>query len=334
MPSLLAAHDTRDDRHFLALAQDVLHAEAGAIQALVPTLGAPFLAALRLMLSVRGRVVVTGIGKSGHIAGKIASTLASTGTPAFFMHPAEAIHGDLGMIARDDLLLALSHSGESEEVVRLMAPLKRRGTPIVAMTGRAQSALAEAADVHLLVPVAREACPLGLAPTTSTTATLALGDALALALLDARGFTAEDFALHHPGGTLGRRLLLRVRDLMRVGDAVPRVPVDALLPRAILEISAKGLGMTAVVDSTDKVAGIFTDFDLRRAIERHDVLRGVAVKDEMNTAPRSIGPDRLAAEAASVMQTGRAVSVLLVVDASGTLLGALHVNDLLKAGLI
>ena len=334
MTSLLPAHSAEDSAHFISLAREVLKTEAEAVHALADRLGEPFLAAHRLILATRGRVVVSGIGKSGHIGNKIASTLASTGTPAFFMHPAEAIHGDLGMITRDDVVIAISHSGESAELLQLLPPLKRRGTPIIAMTGRAESTLATNAEVHLDVKVAREACPLGLAPTASTTAALAMGDALALALLDARGFTSDDFALHHPGGALGRKLLVHVRDAMRSGDALPQVPVDALLTRAILEISSKGMGMTAVVEPDGRVAGIFTDFDLRRSIERHDNIKRVQVRDEMNPRPRSIGPNRLAAEAVQVMQQGRAVSVLLVVDDDHRLVGALHLHDLIQAGVI
>jgi arabinose-5-phosphate isomerase len=330
---MLPSHPADDGDHFLRIARDVLTTEADAVRSLAGQIGADFLAAHRLILHIRGRVVVTGMGKSGHIGGKIASTFASTGTPAFFMHPGEALHGDLGMITRDDVVIAISNSGESDEIVRILTPIKRRGTPIIAMTSRANSTLAKAADIHLDVAVETEACPLGLAPTTSTTATLALGDALALTLLDARGFTSEDFASHHPGGALGRKLLVHVHEVMRKGDDVPRVAPDALLPAAILEMSKKGMGMVLIADADDRLLGIFTDFDLRRAIERHDVIRHVPVESEMNRRPRTVGPTRLAAEAASIMQDGRAVSVLPVV-VDDRLVGAIHLHDLMHAGVL
>jgi arabinose-5-phosphate isomerase len=333
MTSVLPAHAADDAEHFLALARNVLLLEADAVRALSERLGPAFLAAHAMMLGTRGRVVVTGMGKSGHIGGKIASTLASTGTPAFFMHPGEAIHGDLGMITRDDVVLAISNSGESEEVLKIIPPLKRRGTAIIAMTAKPQSSLAQASDVHLDIGVEREACPLGLAPTTSTTATLAMGDALALALLDARGFTSEDFAAHHPGGALGRRLLLHVRDVMRIGAAIPRVTPGTFLPDAIVEMSRKGMGMVAIATADDQLTGIFTDFDLRRSIERHDSIRTVAVDGEMNRNPRTVTADKLAVEAVEIMQRERPVSVLLVVDGT-RLAGAVNVHDLMQAGVL
>lgn len=331
---ILTPHPLADRQHFLALARDVLQTEARAIDELTSRLGDPFLAAVAMMLETRGRVVVTGMGKSGHVGGKIASTLASTGTPAFFMHPGEANHGDLGMITPDDVVIAISNSGESDEVLSILPALKRRGTRIIAISGREQSTLAKSADVFLDCSVEREACPLGLAPTASTTATLALGDALALALLDARGFSADDFAMHHPGGTLGRRLLVHVRDIMHTGDQLPQVPLTATLQQAILEMSRKGLGMTAVVDGSGKLAGIYTDGDLRRTLESHDQIKGLLVADVMTKNPRTIGPDRLAAEAAQVMEKHNVSGRLLVTDDQGVLLGALHFNDLLRAGVI
>jgi len=270
-------HAATDAEHFLALARAVLDIEADAVRALKDRLGSAFLEAHRLILATSGRVVVTGMGKSGHIGNKIASTLASTGTPAFFMHPAEASHGDLGMITEHDVVIAISYSGESEEIGRILPLIKRRGAKVIAITGRAQSTLAKEADVHLDAAVEKEACPLELAPTASTTATLALGDALAMALLEARGFRSEDFAQHHPGGTLGRRLLVHVSDIMRKGDQIPRSkPDDALLPTVLEEISRKGIGMTCVLDVAGKLLGVFTDGDLRRLLEEHDSIRACA----------------------------------------------------------
>jgi arabinose-5-phosphate isomerase len=323
-----------DPARTLALARDVLVTEAGAISALSARLGDAFVAAVTLVLNCRGRVVVSGIGKSGHIARKLAATLASTGTPAFFVHPAEASHGDLGMITPDDVVVALSNSGETDELVLLMPHLKRAGARIVALTGNEQSSLAQAADVHLDVAVDAEACPLGLAPTASTTAALALGDALALALLDARGFSVEDFARSHPGGSLGRRLLTQVRDVMRTGPAVPAVTVDATLGAAVVEMSGKGMGMTAVLDGDGRVAGIFTDGDLRRCLERISDIRTAKVAAVMTRTPRTIGPDRLAIDCVELMETAPKVSQLLVVDAGGRLVGALHLHDLFRARVV
>jgi arabinose-5-phosphate isomerase len=323
-----------DAAQILQRAREVLEIEAGAVSALTARLGEPFLAAHRLVLASLGRVVVTGMGKSGHVGGKIASTLASTGTPAFFMHPAEASHGDLGMITADDVVIAISNSGETDEILRILPLIKRRGAKVIAITGRAESTLATEADVHLDAAVEREACPMNLAPTASTTATLALGDALAVALLEARGFGSEDYARHHPGGALGRRLLLHVADVMHTGDRVPRVGASATLKEAILEMSQKGLGMTAIVDGSGKVAGLFTDGDLRRTLEKHEDIRGLEVADVMTRNPRCIGPARLAAEAAQIMQAHHVSGRLLVVDDTGHLVGALHVDDLLRAGVI
>ena len=304
------------------------------MRALAARLGDAFVAAVSLILASRGRVVVTGMGKSGHVGCKIASTLASTGTPAFFMHPGEASHGDVGMIADGDVVLAISNSGESEEVLKILPLLKRRGAALIAMTGRPQSTLATQSDVHLDAAVEREACPMNLAPTASTTAALALGDALAVALLEARGFSPDDYARHHPAGTLGRKLLLRVSDVMHHGEKLPKVRLEATLKEAILEMSQKNLGMTAIVDADGCVAGIFTDGDLRRTLEKHDDIRGLKVAQVMTAKPRAIAPDRLAAEAAQVMQSHHVSGRLLVVDDAGRLVGAIHVDDLLRAGVI
>lgn len=317
----------------LALAREVLHTEADAIVALSDRLGDDFLAALELILQCSGRVVVTGIGKSGHVGNKIAATLASTGTPSFFMHPAEAAHGDLGMLTEQDVLLALSNSGESAEVVALLPAIKRRGIPIIAMTGRPQSTLGREATVHLDAAVEKEACTLGLAPTTSTTAALALGDALAVTLLDARNFKPEDFALSHPGGSLGRRLLVHISDLMHSGDTLPRVPSGSSLKEALLEMTRKGLGMTAVVDDADNLIGIFTDGDLRRTLDQTLDLAGLTIDDVMTRNPRTIAANLLAVEAVKEMER-RKINGLLVVDPHGRLAGALNMHDLLKAGVV
>jgi arabinose-5-phosphate isomerase len=317
----------------LALARRVLDIEAGAITAMARRLDHSFVRALEILLDCNGRVVVSGIGKSGHIARKIASTLASTGTPAFFVHAAEASHGDLGMITGADCLIAISYSGESQELLTIVPILKRQGAKLIAITGRPHSTLAAIADVHLDVHVDIEACPNNLAPTASTTATLALGDALAVAALDARGFGPEDFARSHPGGALGRRVLTHVREGMRTGDALPTVGVDASLLTALLESSKKGMAMTAVVAADGSVAGIFTDGDLRRLIEHTHDFSDVRVADVMHRTPRSIGPDRLAAEAADLMERHR-INQLLVVDDAGRLVGALHIHDLTNAKVI
>jgi arabinose-5-phosphate isomerase len=279
-------------------------------------------------------VVVTGMGKSGHVGNKIASTLASTGTPAFFMHPAEASHGDLGMITADDVVIAISYSGESEEIGRILPLIKRRGAKVIAITGRPASTLAKEADVHLDAAVEKEACPLNLAPTASTTATLALGDALAVTLLQARGFASDDFAQHHPGGALGRRLLVHVADVMRKGEQLPRNrPGDLVLPAALEEMSKKGIGMTCVVDDADKLLGIFTDGDLRRTLEKRDGVKGLTVGEVMTRDPTSIAPEKLAAEAAKILERGLG-GRLTVLDASGKLVGALTFHDLLAAGVV
>jgi len=338
MAELLQAHAIADAERFLALAREVLDIEADAVRALKGRLGEGFLRAHRMIVGLektKGRVVVTGMGKSGHIGRKIASTLASTGTPAFFMHPGEASHGDLGMITPHDIVIAISYSGESEEILTVLPLIKRRGAAVIAITGRARSTLAVEADVHLDAAVEKEACPLNLAPTASTTATLALGDALAVALLDARGFKSEDFALHHPGGALGRRLLVHVADIMRKGEQLPRSrPGDPLLPTALDEMSRKGIGMTAVVDERDRLLGIFTDGDLRRYLERHDSIKGVRVGDVMKRDPVTIAPEKLAAEAAQVLEQKSLGGRLVVLAPDGTLVGALTFHDLLAAGVV
>jgi arabinose-5-phosphate isomerase len=334
MTNLLQPHALADAEHFLELARGVLEIEAEAVRALKNRLGEAFLKAHRLILETKGRVVVTGMGKSGHIGRKIASTLASTGTPAFFMHPGEASHGDLGMITADDVVIAISYSGESDEIQKILPMIKRRGATVIAITGRAQSTLAQEADVHLDAGVEKEACPLNLAPTASTTATLALGDALALTLLEARGFGSEDFAMHHPGGSLGRRLLVHVADIMRKGEQLPRNSPDTLLPDAIVEMTKKGIGMTCIVDAGDKLLGIFTDGDLRRTLEKHDMIKKLRVGDVMTRNPRSIGPERLAAEAAQILEKQSLGGRLVVLSADGRLIGALTFHDLLAAGVV
>jgi arabinose-5-phosphate isomerase len=317
----------------IELARRVLAIEADAVSALSSRLDSGFLDAIGLILACRGRVVVSGVGKSGHIARKIASTLASTGTPAFFLHAAEASHGDLGMITRDDVVLALSNSGQSDELLTVIPMIKRQGAKLIAVTGNPESALAKEADVHLDAGVAQEACPLNLAPTASTTAALALGDALAVALLDARGFDEDDFARAHPGGALGRKLLTHVSDVMRAGEAVPSVAESASFFDVLLEMSRKGMGMAAVVDSAGKVLGIYTDGDLRRTLERKPDVRALKVADIMKRDPRTIAPHKLAAEAVELMERHR-INQLLVVSDDGKLVGALNTHDLLRAKVI
>ncbi|MDP1863858.1 MAG: KpsF/GutQ family sugar-phosphate isomerase [Thiobacillus sp.] len=319
--------------HLLALARQVLDIEVEALRAVSLRLDLQFADAVHLILACTGRVVVSGMGKSGHIGCKIAATLASTGTPSFFMHPGEASHGDLGMIAHDDVVLALSNSGESNEIVSIIPLIKRRGAKFIAMTGNPSSTMARVADVHLNAAVDKEACPLNLAPTASTTAALALGDALAVALLDARGFSADDFARTHPGGSLGRRLLIHVRDVMHTGNALPQIGHDASLKTALLEMTEKGLGMTAVVDTAGKVAGVFTDGDLRRALEHALDLQQARVTDLMTHHPKTIHADELAVAAVEKMETLK-INGLLVVDENNVLVGALNMHDLLKAGVV
>lgn len=322
-----------DAARILALARGVLHTEAEALLELAPKLGDAFVSAVRLMLATPGRVIVSGMGKSGHVARKMAATFASTGTPAYFVHPAEASHGDLGMVTGDDVFLALSYSGESDELLSILPVLRRLGTRIIALTGKTDSSLARAADIVLDASVAREACPHNLAPTASTTAALALGDALAIALLEARGFSPEDFALSHPGGALGRRLLTHVRDVMHTDADLPCVNPDSSLADAVLAISRGSLGMTVVCDNQDKVLGIFTDGDLRRAFAKDLDLRQARVKDVMTTLPKTISADRLAVEAVALMEKHR-INQLIVTDAEGVLQGALNMHDLFRAKVV
>ena len=336
---MLTSFDAAKAQRALELARDALQIEGEAIRKLTERLGQDDSVAravpeaVALMEACKGRVVVSGIGKSGHIARKIAATLASTGTPALFLHPAEAAHGDLGMVTPQDVLIAISYSGESSELAVVIPAVKRMGVPVIAMTGKPESRLATIADVHLDVSVEKEACPLNLAPTASTTVTLALGDALAVALLELRGFKSEDFALSHPGGALGRRLLTRVLDVMRSGDAVPKVAPDALLLDALLEISNKGMGMTAVVDADGRPVGVFTDGDLRRLIAKVQDFSKVVICDVMHADPRRIHPEQLAVDAVAVMEEFR-INQMLVVDADDKLVGALHIHDLTRAKVI
>lgn len=322
-----------DADQLLATGRRALEIERDALTALVSRVDASFVRACELMLACKGRVVVTGMGKSGHIANKIAATLASTGTPSFFVHPGEASHGDLGMITRDDVVLAISNSGETSEILTLLPLFKRMRAPLVAMTGKPASTLAQAADAHLDVSVALEACPLNLAPTASTTATLAMGDALAVALLEARGFTPADFAMSHPGGTLGRRLLLRVADLMHTGDRLPCVAPGTPLTQALLEMTRKGLGIAAVVDAQNQVLGVFTDGDLRRVLDQGLDVRVAMIEQVMTRGGKSVRPEQLAAEAVALMEQHK-ITVLLVRDATGALAGVLHMHDLLRAGVV
>ena len=317
----------------VASGKRVFTIEQGALDAVGTRLGEAFAQACRHILGSQGRVVTCGMGKSGHVARKIAATLASTGTPAFFVHPGEAGHGDLGMITEGDVVLALSYSGESDEILMLLPVLKRQGNILIAMTGREQSSLARAADVHLDVSVPEEACPLHLAPTSSTTASIAMGDALAVALLEARGFTADDFARSHPAGSLGRRLLLHITDVMHSGEELPRVSEEASLSEALVEMSRKRLGMTAVVDADNRLVGLFTDGDLRRALDSDLDVRSARIADVMTRSPRTIGTDRLAVEAARLMETHQ-INGLMVVDADGRVVGALNIHDLLRARVV
>ena len=319
--------------HALVLAREVINIEADAIKALTQRVDEHFLRALNIILSCEGRVIVSGMGKSGHIARKIAATMSSTGTPAYFVHPAEASHGDLGMITSQDVFIALSYSGESDELMTIVPVIKRQGARLISLTGNPKSSLALAADAHLDGSVAKEACPMGLAPTTSTTAALVLGDALAMALLDAKGFGEADFARSHPGGSLGRKLLTHVHDIMHTGTKIPAVAENAMLSDAILEMSRKGLGMTAIVDTTQHVLGIYTDGDLRRTLEKRLDFNSTPISTVMSRSPRSIKPDALAVEAVSMMEEC-GISQMLVVDADRKLVGALNMLDLLRAKVI
>ena len=321
------------DSSLVDLGRQALTIEIDGLRAQLPRLGWEFARACRICLTCRGRIAVTGMGKSGHIGGKIAATLASTGTPAFFMHPGEASHGDIGMITREDAVLALSNSGETDEILTLVPAIKRLGVPLIAFTGNSTSTLARVATVHLDIGVPAEACPLNLAPTASTTAALAVGDALAVALLKARGFTEEDFARSHPSGALGRRLLLHVKDVMRTGAEVPKVAPDAPLAEGLMEVTRKGLGMTAVVDDRNRVLGVFTDGDLRRALDRAVDLRSTRMDQVMTREAKTVRANTLAAEAVLLMETHRITS-LVVVDPDDILVGALNVHDLLRAGVV
>lgn len=316
-----------------ALARAVLENEADSVRALIKRIDASFVQACRYMLECQGRIVVVGMGKSGHIGSKIAATFASTGSPAFFVHPGEASHGDLGMITASDVVLAISNSGETDEILSILPLIKRLAVPLITLTGNPTSTMAMAATINIDVSVAQEACPLGLAPTSSTTATLAMGDALAVSLLDIRGFTAEDFAMSHPGGRLGRRLLLLIRDVMHTGDAIPQVALDTKLSDALVEMSGKGLGMTAIVDGDGVVAGVFTDGDLRRILDRRLDIHETNVETVMTTNCKTVMADVLAAEALQLMETHK-ISALLVVDEQQRVVGALNMHDLLRAGVM
>lgn len=323
-----------NDRKLQELALAVIDTEARAITGLADEINQPtFIQACHLMLACKGRVVVTGMGKSGHIAGKIAATLASTGTPAFFVHPGEASHGDLGMITTADVVLALSNSGETGEIVTILPLIKRLNVPLITLTGNPDSTLSRAATANINVRVDKEACPLGLAPTASTTASLAMGDALAIALLESRGFTEEDFARSHPGGTLGRRLLLLIDDLMHTGDAIPRVELITPLSDALLEMTRKGLGMTAVIDTRGELAGIFTDGDLRRTIDNKVDLNEALISEVMTADCKTIHPGMLAAEALQIMDSTK-INALPVINENNELVGALNMHDLLRAGVV
>jgi arabinose-5-phosphate isomerase len=315
------------------LARAVLDIEAKAVHALKSRINADFSRACEIMLACSGRIVVLGMGKSGHIGGKIAATLASTGTPAFFVHPGEASHGDLGMITKHDVVLALSNSGETREIITLLPIIKRLGVPMITLTGDSASTLAQAATINIDVSVAEEACPLGLAPTSSSTAALAMGDALAISLLETRGFTAEDFALSHPGGSLGRKLLLRIDDIMHRGQAVPKIGPDANLGQALVEMTAKSLGMTAIVDAQDKVLGLFTDGDLRRALDQGSDVHHTLISAIMTANPICSPCGILAAEALNTMQAKK-INGLLVVDENNALIGAVNMQDFLRAGVV
>ncbi len=334
-PTVLARHPRRrlDAAATRDLARAVIDTEGRAIAALKERIDDAFLAACRYMLDCTGRIVVLGMGKSGHIGSKIAATLASTGSPAFYVHPGEASHGDVGMITPSDVVLALSNSGETDELLTLLPVIARLGVPLIAMTGRAHSTIATNATVHIDVSVAEEACPLGLAPTSSTTAALVMGDALAIALLQARGFTAEDFARSHPAGQLGRRLLLHISDIMRTGSKIPKVRDSEHLPTVIVEMSRKGLGMTAIVDRNEQLVGVFTDGDLRRTLDAATDVHATPVSEVMTRGCKTIGPDALAIEAAQLMEKFK-IHGLLVVDEAGRLVGALNIHDLLQAGVV
>ena len=322
-----------DDQKLRELGLAVIQVEAAAISALTEQINEQFITACKLLFNCTGRVVVIGMGKSGHIAGKIAATFASTGTPAFFVHPGEASHGDLGMITQQDVVLALSNSGETEEILKILPIIKRLGVPLIAMTGNPMSTLSLVASTHINVAVTQEACPLGLAPTSSTTAALVMGDALAVSLLEARGFTKDDFALSHPGGSLGRRLLLRVNDIMHLGDNIPSVAESALISHALLEMTEKKLGMTAIVNDEQDVVGIFTDGDLRRTLAKNLDLQKTCISDVMTSHCAVISEDILAAEAMQIMEQKK-INALIVVNKQKQAIGALNMHDLIRAGIL
>jgi arabinose-5-phosphate isomerase len=324
---------TDKQTNYTALGLAVIETELAAVENLKSRLGENFNRACELMLACEGRIVVTGMGKSGHIGGKIAATLASTGSPAFFVHPGEASHGDLGMITRKDVVLALSNSGNTNELLTIVPIIRRFGIPLICMTGNPDSSLATAAEVNLDVSVTKEACPLGLAPTASTTAALVMGDALAIALLQARGFSAEDFALSHPGGSLGRRLLLHVEDIMHAGAGIPQVSPNATVSQALLEMTGKGLGMTAIVDAHNKVLGVYTDGDLRRSLDKNIDVHSALISEVMTAGGKRVHPHDLAAAALKLMDDSK-ISAVLVVDLDGSLVGALNMHDLLRAGVV
>ncbi|MCC5856786.1 MAG: KpsF/GutQ family sugar-phosphate isomerase [Ectothiorhodospiraceae bacterium] len=325
-------HEISDDR-LRELGRHVLAVEADAVRALLDRVDDAFVRACRHMLGCQGRIVVLGMGKSGHIGSKIAATLASTGSPAFFVHPGEASHGDLGMITTGDVVLAMSNSGETDEIVTILPLIKRLGVPLISLTGNPESTLARTASVNIDVSVAQEACPLNLAPTSSTTAALAMGDALAVALLEARGFTAEDFARSHPGGRLGRRLLLLIDDLVHTGEALPRVSPEAPVKEALVEMSRKGLGMTLVLDTADRLLGVFTDGDLRRSLDRGVDVHAVRVGEVMTREPVTMRLGALAAEALQLMESHK-INGVVVLDGDGRVAGALNMHDLLRAGVV
>jgi len=331
--SLTDSPDGPTDEAIKRMALAVIETEASAISALRHRLNGDFVRACRYMMGCRGRIVVLGMGKSGHVGSKIAATLASTGSPAFFVHPGEASHGDLGMITDRDVVMALSNSGETDELLIILPVIRRLGVPLIALTGRPQSTLAQNATVHVDVSVDKEACPLGLAPTSSTTAALAMGDALAISILEARGFTTEDFARSHPGGLLGRRLLVHISDIMHKGDRLPKVVADAYLPEVIVEMTTKGLGMTAVVDDQGQLLGVFTDGDLRRTLDGKPDLHNIQVHDVMTLNSKTVKPGQLAVEAARVMEDHK-IHGLLVVDDDHQLVGALNIHDLLHARVV
>lgn len=321
-----------DTKIICQLAQAVLETEAQAILTLRERIDESFVAACQLLLECKGRIIVTGIGKSGHIGNKIAATLASTGTPAFFMHPSEASHGDIGVITKKDVVITLSNSGNTDEIIAILPTIKLLGVPLISITGNTNSILAKTANINLDVSVEKEACPLGLVPTSSTTATLAMGDALAIALLETRGFTAKDFARSHPGGTLGKRLLLHVDNLMRTGNAIPKVTKDTLLAEALVEITNKRMGMTIVTDDQGKLAGIFTDGDLRRVIDKNLDIRTIKISEVMATSCKTISPGTLAAEAIKIMEDFQITSLVVINDSIP--IGVIHMHDLLKSGLM